>query len=98
MLFFTILGMILYPITCLLPMKFTSGPHNEFYVIGGKMVYPLYVVFGFVAIYMFIVLLKNMNLFKRAALSSCKNSDFMLLYIMYIYAKSILKGKDNYAE
>lgn len=61
MLFFTILGMILYPITCLLPMKFTSGPHNEFYVIGGKMVYPLYVVFGFVAIYMFIVLLKNMN-------------------------------------
>lgn len=58
---FVILSSILFFLSCMMEIKYTSGPNNELYVIGGKSVYILYVAFIFVSVYMLKVLFSNLN-------------------------------------
>lgn len=60
-LLFIILSSVLFFISCLMEIRYTSGSNNDLYVIGGKSVYILYIAFLFVGTYMLKVLFSNLN-------------------------------------
>ena len=59
--FFIILSSVLFFISCMMGITYTSGSDSELYVIGGNCVYILYIAFVFVGIYMLKVLFSNLN-------------------------------------
>ena len=81
------LGMYIY--SCFLPITYTSGRNNELYVIGGKGVFVLYVVFGFVGIYLIGLLFRNKgktSFFKRLPIFIFLIFYFIMLVFQYFYA------------
>lgn len=77
-----IISSVCFFISCCLPIKYTSGPNNEFYVIGGQAVYVLYFVFAFVGGYMLYVLFKYRNAKKDSFIKRAPIYIFLVFYFI----------------
>ncbi|MDD6879278.1 MAG: response regulator [bacterium] len=87
--FILVTSSVLFFISCFFDVSYTSGPDNNFYVIGGKAVYVLYVVFAFVGVYMLKVLFKNFSkdmLMKKMPILMFLVFYFILGVIQLLYA------------
>ncbi len=69
-----------YIVSCFLPLKYTSGIHNELYVIGGQGVLVLYVVSVIVGILLIYLLFRNKN--KTTYLKKLPVFFFLVIYFL----------------
>lgn len=86
--FFILLGITMFILSCFLPITYTSGRNDELYVIGGRSVYSLYVIFAFVGGFMIYMLFKNKNkssFFKRLPIYLFLIFYFVMLVFQYFY-------------
>ena len=77
--FFMLLGIGVFIYSCFQPLTYTSGIHNELYVIGGGGITVLYVISSFVGIYLIGKLFINKN-----KLSFFQRLPIIFFFIFYI--------------
>ena len=81
-------GFVMFIISCFQPLTYTSGIHNELYVIGGPAITYMYIVSVFVGAYLFYILIRNKNkasLFKRSPIIFFIVAYLIMFGIQYIY-------------
>lgn len=86
---FVLICLVMFIISCFLPITYTAGKHNELYVIGGSGVKVLYVVFAFVGAYLIYLLFRNKgqtSLFKRLPIFFFLVFYFIMAVFQYFYA------------